>query len=174
MITPVFAGTTPSASELSANTKKPLEKNIQFTTSNQNLPEDTFTTLAKSSGWDQEVQGAMDEPKRLASVLNPTQVTVTAKDTNGNVLGAAGGINFGEYAFMQYLMIDKKAQRSGIGTNLVDQFQKKLVQDNGGNTSIATLSADHINLDTPSSQFYKKIGFQTLDNAVYLGRGKTV
>lgn len=137
------------------------------------IDQDSFVKLAHDSGYDTEVQGSMDENKRLPFMLNPKPVVVTAK-VGDQLVGVAKGLNLGEYAYLDTMMIDKPFQSKGVGTELLRQFQSKVAEQCGGPTSIATMSEDHQDTTTASHKFYLNRGFKPLPNALFLERGSTV
>ncbi|MEB3285908.1 MAG: GNAT family N-acetyltransferase [Vampirovibrionales bacterium] len=160
---------------LAALTSAPEE--IEYKSAIRELDEDTFTRLASASGWDKKTQGALDtvnEPLRAANVLHPQPVVVAAANADGDVIAAAGGTNYGEYAFLQYVMVEPEYHRQNVGPSLIREFQQRVNEENGGETSIATLSADHTNIENPSHRFYLQSGFKPLPNALFLQRGQQV
>jgi GNAT superfamily N-acetyltransferase len=167
-------GAAPSTTKKSPTFGKHLNPDIAITLDAEQLTEDEFVKLSKASGEEENVQGATNDPKRLPFMAKPQPVVVTARDKDGHLVGAVQGVNFGEYAYMDTAMVDKKHQGTGLGTKLADTFQKKVIAETGGDTSIMTLSEDPDDLNTPSHQFWTKRGFKPLPNALVLRRGETI
>jgi len=140
------------------------------------LPEDTFVRLMKSSGEADNVQGATQEPLRLSYMMQPKHFSVVAKNPvkPEEIIGVVSGTNYGEYAYIDQTMVDSKFQASGVGTNLVKNFKEQIEQQNGGKTSVFTLSEDPSDTSTTSHQFWTNRGFKPLPNALCLSRGEDV
>ena len=139
------------------------------------LDPDTFVKLAKASGEDRKTQGAVDDPDRLPSMVDPKKVVVTAKNANGEVIGAAIGTHYGEYAYMAHDMVAPCPEQEKIKTQLMQEFQKKVIQLSGNKpTSVFTLSGDHKNPHDDSYQSYINHGFKPLQNALFVERGEQI
>jgi GNAT superfamily N-acetyltransferase len=132
------------------------------------LEPDILLELAEQSGWNRMTQDGLKDNKRRAFVLAPQPIVVIKRDEQGHILGVRGGINFGAYAFMQYMMVPIQYQGQGIGTELLKEFQQELLKQNGGETSIATLAHPE------SRQYYLNRGFIPLQNALVLKRGTEI
>lgn len=148
---------------------------LQYTITD-NIAQDAFVRLANASGEADNVQGAITEPKRLPYMVQPKHFSIVAKDEShpDEIQGLIQGTNFGEYAYIDQLMVDPKVQQSGVGTKLVKDFKTEIEQENGGPTSVFTLSEDHTDTETSSHQFWTNRGFKPLPNAIVLSRGESV
>jgi len=139
------------------------------------LDKDTFVNLAKASGEDRKTQGAVDDPDRLPSMVDPKKVVVTAKNADGEIVGAAVGTHYGEYAYMAHDMVIPGPEQEKVKTQLMQEFQKKVIQLSGNKpTSVFTLSADHKNPHDDSYQSYINHGFKPLQNALFVERGEEI
>lgn len=141
---------------------------LEFTFQNTALAQDVFFELAESSGWQRMTQNALAEEKRLPYVLQPKPLVLVARDENGKIIAARGGINFGAYAYSQFAMVSSEYQGKGLGTQLLKAFQAELNRLNGGETSIAIFAHPE------SQQYYLNRGFIPLKNALVLKRGTVI
>lgn len=168
-----LSGTLPQTSVRFSGNRPVNASAVTYNTSGR-ISKDEFVRLAKDSGEADIVQGAVDEPKRLPYMVAPKPIVVTAKDQQGKLRGLALGTNYGEYGYLSTLMVDKPAQRQGIGKQLVREFQQELVRQCGGPASVAALSADPNNLDNDSHKTWLQLGAKQLPNALYIPRGTVI
>lgn len=89
----------------------------------------------------------IDEPERLASMLEHGNLIVTARE-NGKLIGVARSLSDFLYCtYLSDLAVDETYQKMGIGTELIRQ------------TKLATPKAKLILLSAPKAvKYYPKIG----------------
>lgn len=175
-ITPQSGGGSSAAQPVKFGRSCPMRNQSNLTYNSDGvLDEDTFVNLAKASGEDKKTQGAVDDPDRLPSMVDPKKVVVTAKNSDGDIVGAAVGTHYGEYAYMAHDMVVPCVEQEQVRTQLLQEFQKKVIQlSNNKPTSVFTLSGDHKNPHDDSYQSYIDHGFKPLQNALFVERGEQI
>lgn len=103
-----------------------------------------------------------DQPERIQHMLDKADILVTAWDGD-NLAGVARSLT--DYCYCCYLSdlaVDKAYQKSGIGKKLVE-ITREII---GNRVSLILLSAPD------AMNYYPKIGFEKMDNAFAIRRGK--
>jgi GNAT superfamily N-acetyltransferase len=102
----------------------------------------------------------VDEPERIATMVEHGNLIITARDTrdNGKLVGVARSLT--DFAFCTYLSdlaVDENYQKKGIGKELIKQ------------TKLATPKAKLILLAAPKAvDYYPKIGMTKRDHCYVL------
>jgi GNAT superfamily N-acetyltransferase len=168
-----FASQAPSSTlSLEKVSKQPTSESYQPQTL---IKQDEFLSLMGRSGLSDVVQDSHEEPQRLPYMITPQPLWVAARDTSKALVGLASGVQLGEYLFLGTLAVDKDYQKKGLAAQLLKQFRALGESMVGGlPCSVATLSADPANLQTPSHQFSVNRGAQSLPNALFWKRGSEI
>ena len=123
------------------------------------LPPGQFIDLMHRSGL--AARRPVDQPERIAAMLENSNIVVTARDPGGVLIGVSRCIT--DVAYVCYcsdLAVDKKWQGQGIGQALMDRSR----QEAGDGATFILLSAPGIDA------FYLRAGLEKFDNCFGIRR----
>lgn len=130
---------------------------IQFRI-NEKVAANAVIEVFKNSG----INRPVDDPKRIQTMLDNSNLTVTA--WNGiELVGIARSVtDFSYCCYLSDLAIKKEYQKFGIGKTLIELTQQSV----GEQTALLLLSS------TSAMEYYPKVGFEKIENG-YLIKRKT-
>ncbi len=121
---------------------------------------DEFIDVLKRSGLDQ--RRPVDKPDIVKAMVKNADLTVTARDASGLLVGVARSLtDFSYCCYLSDLAVDKNFQRAGIGQELLARTKEA---SGGDKISMLLLSApDGMN-------YYSKAGLEKFENCFGLRR----
>jgi predicted N-acetyltransferase YhbS len=123
------------------------------------LPPGQFIDVLRRSGL--APRRPVDQPERIAKMLENADLVITARDTDGLLIGVSRCI--ADFAFVCYcsdLAVDRKWQGQGIGRGLIDRSRKAA----GEGATFLLLSAPGV------EDYYLKAGFERFDTCYGIRR----
>ena len=119
-----------------------------------------FIDVLKRSGLD--ARRPVDAPDIIQGMVENADLTVTARDEAGQLVGVARSIaDFAYCCYLSDLAVDRDCQRQGIGQELI-----RRTKDAAGGDKIALLL-----LSAPDGmEYYPKIGLENFDNCFGIRR----
>ncbi len=98
----------------------------------------------------------IDDPARIEKILGNSDITVTARNSAGVLVGLARSVSdFGDVVYVADLCVDQETQGQGIGKALLGRTR----QEAGGEAVRLIL------LSAPAAMdYYPKVGLENLDN----------
>ena len=124
------------------------------------LGAEEFIDVLKRSGLD--ARRPVDKPDIIQGMVENADLTVTARDEDGRLMGVARSItDFAYCCYLSDLAVDRDCQRQGVGKELI-----RRTQDAAGGDKIALLL-----LSAPDGMdYYPKIGLDHFDNCFGIRR----
>ncbi len=108
------------------------------------------------------IRRPVDEPERIARMIEHANLIVTARD-QGRLVGIARALtDFSFCCYLSDLAVDKDYQRSGIGAELVRRVQEAI----GEEAMLLLLAAPE------AMEYYPRIGFQKVENGWIILHGR--
>ncbi|MDA1091329.1 MAG: GNAT family N-acetyltransferase [Proteobacteria bacterium] len=120
-----------------------------------------FIDVLKRSGLD--ARRPVDKPDVIQAMVDNADLTVTARDENGRLVGVARSVtDFAYCCYLSDLAVDREAQRSGIGKQLMARTKQAA---GGDKISLVLLSAPD------GMDYYPKAGLEKFENCFGIRRG---
>lgn len=124
------------------------------------LSAEEFVDVLKRSGLD--ARRPVDKPDIIQGMVDNADLTVTARDGDGRLVGVARSItDFAYCCYLSDLAVDRACQRQGIGKDLI---QRTRIAAGGDKISLLLLSAPD------GMDYYPKIGLDNFDNCFGIRR----
>jgi predicted N-acetyltransferase YhbS len=123
------------------------------------LPTDEFIDVLLRSGL--AARRPVDERERIATMLENSNLIVTARDSDGMLIGVSRCVT--DYAYCCYcsdLAVDRKWQRQGVGRELVRRSREAA----GDGATFFLLSAPGV------EDYYLHTGFEKFDSCFGMRR----
>jgi len=120
-----------------------------------------FIDVLKRSGLDG--RRPVDKPDVIQAMVDNADLTVTARDEDGLLIGIARSVtDFAYCCYLSDLAVDRKVQRGGIGKELMARTK---IADGGDKIAMLLLSAPD------GMEYYPKAGLEKFENCFGLRRG---
>jgi len=121
---------------------------------------DEFIDVLKRSGLDE--RRPVDKPDIMQGMVDNADLTVTARDASGLLVGIARSVtDFAYCCYLSDLAVDKGCQRAGIGKELMRRTKEAA---GGEKISMLLLSAPD------GMDYYPKAGLENFDNCFGIRR----
>lgn len=125
------------------------------------LSAEEFIDVLKRSGLD--ARRPVDKPGVIQAMVDNADLTITARDENGRLVGIARSVtDFAYCCYLSDLAVDREAQRSGIGKQLMARTKQAA---GGDKISLLLLSAPD------GMDYYPKAGLEKFENCFGIRRG---
>lgn len=125
------------------------------------LAPEEFIDVLKRSGLDQ--RRPVDKPDVIKGMVENADLTVTARDGEGKLVGVARSVtDFAYCCYLSDLAVDRDCQRQGIGKELMARTKEAA---GGEKISLLLLSAPD------GMAYYPKAGLDKFDNCFGIRRG---
>ena len=124
------------------------------------LSAEEFVDVLKRSGLD--ARRPVDKPDIIQGMVDNADLTVTARDGDGRLVGVARSItDFAYCCYLSDLAVDRACQRQGISKDLI---QRTRIAAGGDKISLLLLSAPD------GMDYYPKTGLDNFDNCFGIRR----
>ncbi|WP_409295661.1 GNAT family N-acetyltransferase [Peribacillus sp. SCS-26] len=123
---------------------------------NETIKADELANVFKMSG----IKRPSDDLKRLQTMIDNSNVIITAWDHNQPVGVARAITDYSYSCYLSDLAVNKAYQNKGIGRELV-----RLVHEHIGEEVVLLLLASPI-----AMEYYPRIGFEKIDNGFKISR----
>ena len=115
---------------------------------------DEFVDILRRSGLD--ARRPINKPDVMQGMVDNADLTVTARDGDGRLVGVARSItDFAYCCYLSDLAVDRDRQRQGIGKEMI---RRTRIAAGGDKISLLLLSAPD------GMDYYPRIGLQNFDN----------
>lgn len=123
------------------------------------LGADEFVDVLKRSGLN--VRRPLDDRERVATMLENSNLIVTARDTDGALIGLSRCVtDFAYCCYCSDLAVDCKWQRQGVGRELIRRSREAA----GDGASFLLLSAPGV------EDYYRQAGFEKFETCYGIRR----
>ena len=123
------------------------------------LDPEEFTDVLRRSGL--AARRPVDEPERIRAMVKHANLTVSARDSGGKLIGVARSLtDFAYCCYLSDLAVDRKWQRKGIGRELIRRTQEAA----GPGATLVLLSAP------AAMDYYRRIGMDKIENGFAFAR----
>jgi len=124
------------------------------------LDADEFIDVLKRSGLDR--RRPVDNPDVIRAMVENADLTVTARDETGRLVGVARSVtDFAYCCYLSDLAIDRDRQNQGIGKELMARTKEAA---GGGKITLVLLSAPD------GMEYYPRAGLEKFDNCFGIRR----
>lgn len=131
---------------------------IAYRTENDLDPEE-FTDVLRRSGL--AARRPVDEPDRIRAMVRNANLTLTARDSGGRLIGVARSLtDFAYCCYLSDLAVDAAWQRRGIGRELIRRTREAA----GPGATLLLLSAPN------ALDYYRRIGMDKIANGFAFAR----
>ena len=118
-----------------------------------------FTDVLRRSGL--AARRPVDEPDRIRAMVRNANLTLTARDSGGCLIGVARSLtDFAYCCYLSDLAVDAAWQRRGIGRELIRRTREAA----GPGATLLLLSAPN------AMDYYRRIGMATIENGFAFAR----
>ncbi len=125
------------------------------------LDPEEFIDVLKRSGLNQ--RRPVDNPDVIRGMVENADLTVTARDEDGKLIGVARSVtDFAYCCYLSDLAVDRDCQRQGIGKELMARTREAA---GGEKITMLLLSAPD------GMEYYPKAGLEKFDNCFGVRRG---
>ncbi|OHC83204.1 MAG: GNAT family N-acetyltransferase [Rhodospirillales bacterium RIFCSPLOWO2_12_FULL_67_15] len=123
------------------------------------LDPEEFTDVLRRSGLAARRQ--VDEPDRIRAMARNANLTLTARDSGGGLIGVARSLtDFAYCCYLSDLAVDAAWQRRGIGRELIRRTREAA----GPGATLLLLSAPN------AMDYYRRIGMAKIENGFAFAR----
>jgi predicted N-acetyltransferase YhbS len=131
---------------------------IAYRTENDLDPEE-FTDVLRRSGL--AARRPVNEPERIRAMVRNANLTVSARDSGGRLIGVARSLaDFAYCCYLSDLAVDAAWQRRGIGRELIRRTREAA----GPGATLLLLSAPN------AMDYYRRIGMDKIENGFAFAR----